>query len=188
MCYVAKVACVLSVYSCSFQRHLLRNKIPQKTVSSLMLGGWGGRGHFHKSHFYYFSHYIKWVINISVVSYRNIPTFSARASRQHFLCSLWTDSSVGVRGVFYNISMRLNESSLTGACLFHLRGVCARGGWGLEKVRVLELCRRACPGCCCLAKRAPAKQKTDDRETGKLKGWLVCSFCSASVFTLEGCQ
>lgn len=151
--------------------------------------GWvGGRGHFHKSHFYYFSHYIKWVINISVVSYRNIPTFSARASRQHFLCSLWTDSSVGVRGVFYNISMRLNESSLTGACLFHLRGVCARGGWGLETVRVLELCRRACPGCCCLAKRAPAKQKTDDRETGKLKGWLVCSFCSASVFTLEGCQ
>lgn len=84
--------------------------------------------------------------------------------------------------------MRLNESSLTGACLFHLRGVCAGGGWGLEKVRALELCRRACPGCCCLAERAPAKQKTDDRERGKLRGWLVCSFCSASVFTLEGCQ
>lgn len=39
-------------------------------------------------------------------------------------------------------------------------------GEGLEKVRVLELCRKACPGCCCLAKTAPAKQKTDDRERG----------------------
>lgn len=55
MCYVAKVACVLSVYSCSFQRHLLRNKIPQKTVSSLMLGGWGG-GAISINHIFTISH------------------------------------------------------------------------------------------------------------------------------------
>lgn len=79
-----------------------------------------------------------------------------------------------------------NESPQTGACLQHLQGGCAGGG--LEKVRVLALCREACPDCCCLAKTAPEKQKTDDGERGEPKGWLVCSFCSVSVFTLEGCR
>lgn len=79
-----------------------------------------------------------------------------------------------------------NESPQSGACLQHLQGGCAGGG--LEKVRVLALCREACPDCCCLAKTAPEKQKTDDGERGEPKGWLVCSFCSVSVFTLEGCR
>lgn len=57
-------------------------------------------------------------------------------------------------------------------------GMLEGGDGGLEKVRVLELCRRARPGCCCLAKTAPAKQKTDDGERGKPKSWLVCSFWS----------
>lgn len=103
-------------------------------------------------------------------------------------CSVWTGQlslhADWTMASGFSMWRSPNESPQTGACLQHLQGGCAGGG--LEKVRVLALCREACPDCCCLAKTAPEKQKTDDGERGEPKGWLVCSFCSVSVFTLEG--
>lgn len=80
--------------------------------------------------------------------------------RTRLLCNAW---------------MNLSGFLQTGVRLLHLRLVC-QGGGGLEEVRALELCYKNDPGHCCLAKAAPAKQKTDDRRGGwwgGLNGWLV---------------
>lgn len=36
-------------------------------------------------------------------------------------------------------------------------------GCGLEKVRVLEPCREACPGCCCFSQDSARASKTENR-------------------------